>query len=104
MTQTTPLKHVPPGAIGHNRGIVRRNYAFLPPEGVLQSRLPHYAGTVVRFLAAPSLGAKFVQFVLEIAPGGGTPVSGSGKAAADEECRTKSIFRACSNASSRSSF
>lgn len=30
--------HVPPGAIGHNRGIVRRNYAFVPPEGVLVSR------------------------------------------------------------------
>ena len=31
---------VPPGAIGHNRGVVGRNFAFIPPEGVLKSRLP----------------------------------------------------------------
>lgn len=69
-----------PGAFGHNRGVVRRNYAFLPPEGVLKSRLPHYEGTVARFLAAPALGAGFAQFVLEISPGGGTtaPVSEPG--------------------------
>ncbi|MCU4181916.1 (S)-ureidoglycine aminohydrolase [Bosea sp. BH3] len=66
---------VPPGAIGHNRGIVRPNYAFMPPEGVLISRLPQYRDTVVRVLAAPVLGAAFAQYVLEIAPGGGTPAS-----------------------------
>ncbi len=61
-----------PGAIGHNRGVVRPNFAFLPPEGVLKSRLPQYEATAVRFLAAPALGARFAQFVLEIDPGGGT--------------------------------
>lgn len=63
---------VPPGAIGHNRGVVRRNYAFMPPQGVLVSRLPQYQGTIARILAAPVLGACFAQYVLEIAPGGGT--------------------------------
>ncbi|MGO4665534.1 (S)-ureidoglycine aminohydrolase [Bosea sp. 2RAB26] len=63
----------PPGAIGHNRGVVRPNYAFMPPEGVLISRLPHFSGTIVRILAAPVLGAQFAQYLLEIAPGGGTP-------------------------------
>jgi (S)-ureidoglycine aminohydrolase len=63
---------VPPGAIGHNRGTVRRNYAFMPPEGVLISRLPQYQKTIARILAAPVLGACFAQYVLEIAPGGGT--------------------------------
>ena len=61
-----------PGAIGHNRGVVSRNYAFLPPEGVLPSRLPNYEATAVRFLAAPALGAAFAQALLEIAPGGGS--------------------------------
>jgi (S)-ureidoglycine aminohydrolase len=61
-----------PGAVGHNRGVVRPNYAFMPPEGVLKSRLPQYEATDVRFLAAPALGARFAQFVLEVAPGGGT--------------------------------
>jgi (S)-ureidoglycine aminohydrolase len=63
---------VPPGAIGHNRGVVRANYAFMPPEGVLVSRLPQYRNTIARILAAPVLGAAFAQYVLEIAPGGGT--------------------------------
>jgi (S)-ureidoglycine aminohydrolase len=63
---------VPPGAIGHNRGVVRPNYAFMPPEGVLVSRLPHFERTIVRILAAPVLGARFAQYVLEIEPGGGT--------------------------------
>ncbi|QCI66981.1 (S)-ureidoglycine aminohydrolase [Phreatobacter stygius] len=67
-----PAGRLPPGAIGHNRGVVRRNYAFMPPEGVLKSRLPAYDLTVVRFLAAPVLGAQFAQFVLEVAPGGGS--------------------------------
>ena len=65
----------PPGAIGHNRGVVRPNYAFMPPEGVLISRLPQYRDTIVRVLAAPVLGAGFAQYVLEIAPGGGTPAA-----------------------------
>lgn len=60
------------GAIGHNRGVVAPNYAFMPPEGVLVSRLPHLEKTIVRILAAPVLGAAFAQYVLEIEPGGGT--------------------------------
>ena len=38
------------GAIGYGRGVVRPNYAFFPPEGVLKSRLPFYESTDVRFL------------------------------------------------------
>src|SRR5439155_5565899 len=63
---------VRPGAIGHSRAIVGRNFAFIPPEGVLKSRLPAWSATTVRFLAAPSLGADFAQFMLEIEPSGGT--------------------------------
>ena len=66
---------VPPGAIGHNRGVVCSNYAFMPPEGVLVSRLPQYRDTIVRVLTGPVMGAAFAQYVLEIAPGGGTPAA-----------------------------
>jgi (S)-ureidoglycine aminohydrolase len=65
--------HVPPGAIGHNRGVVERNYAFMPPEGVLVSRLPQFEKTIARILTAPVMGAAFAQYKLEIAEGGGTP-------------------------------
>ncbi len=44
----------------------------MPPEGVLKSRLPAWKSTTVRFLAAPSLGAGFAQYMLEIEPAGGT--------------------------------
>lgn len=71
-TMTVPHGRLPPGAFGHNRGIVRPNYAFMPPEGVLTSRLPAYASTDVRILAASVLGARFAQYVLTIEPGGGT--------------------------------
>lgn len=60
------------GAFGHNRAVVKANYAFIPPEGVLKSRLPHLDRTIVRVLAAPVLGAAFAQYLLEIEPGGGT--------------------------------
>ena len=60
------------GAIGHNRGVVDRNFAFLPPEGVLPSRLPNLEATAVRYLAAPALGAAFAQALYEIEPGGGS--------------------------------
>ena len=73
-SMSVPAGRLPPGAIGHNRGVIRPNYAFLPPDGVLPSRLPAYDATVVRFLAAPVLGARFAQSLLDIAPGGGTPV------------------------------
>ncbi len=66
---------VPPGAIGHNRGVVERNYAFMPPEGVLVSRLPQFEKTVARILTAPVMGAGFAQYVLEIAEGGGMPAA-----------------------------
>ena len=68
----TALRRVPPGAIGHNRGVVRHNYAVIPPEGVLKSRLPDWNGTTIYFLAAPALGAGFAQMILALHPGGGT--------------------------------
>jgi len=61
-----------PGAIGHTRGVVRPNYAVMPPEGILDSLLPDYEKTIVNFQAAPVLGARFAQAMLRIAPGGGT--------------------------------
>lgn len=63
---------LPPGAYGHNRGTVKRNYAVMPPEGIMDSYLPQWDRTVVRFQAAPQLGARFAQAIFEIAPGGGT--------------------------------
>ena len=55
-----------------SRAVVRRNYAILPPEGMATSVLPEWRDTVSRVLTAPAMGARFVQYLLEIAPGGGS--------------------------------
>jgi len=58
-----------------SRAVVRRNYAILPPEGMATSVLPEWRDTVTRVLTAPAMGARFVQYLLEVAPGGGTQQS-----------------------------
>lgn len=63
---------LPPGIFARSRAVVTPNYAVMPPEGILASYLPGFSSTTVRIQAAPQLGAKFAQMLLEIAPGGGT--------------------------------
>ena len=50
---------------------VQRNYAVLPPESFVLSALPGWSGTEATILAAPAMGARFTQYLLTIAPGGG---------------------------------
>jgi (S)-ureidoglycine aminohydrolase len=59
------------GLVG-NRAVVRRNYAILPPEGVATSVLPEWRDTVSRVLTAPAMGARFAQYLLEVAARGGS--------------------------------
>src|SRR5690606_21927850 len=61
-----------PGIYGRSRQAVRRNYALLPPEGLMPSTIPSLAKTTINFLAAPALGASFVQYLAAIEPGGGS--------------------------------
>jgi len=63
---------VPPGVIGHNRSLVTRNYAVLPPDGMFPSLLPGLEGAHVFYQATPLMGARFAQGRLEVQPGGGT--------------------------------
>jgi (S)-ureidoglycine aminohydrolase len=69
------LKKSTPGVYVRSRQAVRRNYALLPPEGLMPSTIPSLTETTVNFLAAPALGASFVQFLAHIEPGGGRPDS-----------------------------
>jgi (S)-ureidoglycine aminohydrolase len=55
-----------------SRARVERNWALLTPEGVAESVLPEWAGTVTKILAAPGMGAGFAQYDLAIEAGGGT--------------------------------
>ncbi len=66
---------IPPGVAGHNRSMVDPNFAIMPPQGILESRLPGWPGTSVFFQTSPQMGAKFVQALL-VMPAGGTGVPG----------------------------
>lgn len=71
---TTPPRPgiLPPGIYGSNRTMVTPHYAVMPPEGILESRLPGFTGTRIRVQTSPAMGAAFTQALLEMAEGGGT--------------------------------
>lgn len=75
MAQNQPPEKLPFGIYAHNRGVVTPQYAVMPPEGILASRLPGFELTTVRFQTSPEMGAHFAQAALEIEPGGGTTSS-----------------------------
>ncbi len=59
------------GLVG-SRARVERDWALLPPEGMAESVLPEWTQTVAKVLAAPAMGARFVQYDLRVGKGGGT--------------------------------
>lgn len=68
----------PPGIFASNRAVVTPNYAVMPPRGILPSRLPGFFKTSIHIQAAPALGAKFAQILLDIQPGGGAEMQRAG--------------------------
>ena len=56
----------------HSRTRVRRRYALMPLEGFPASRIPQWENAEVRVLASPALGAKFVEYLIDLQAGGGT--------------------------------
>jgi (S)-ureidoglycine aminohydrolase len=70
---------IPPGVAGHNRSMVTPHFAVMPPEGILESRLPGWPGTKVFFQISPQMGARFAQALLVMPPGGaGAPQGNNG--------------------------
>ncbi|NKE46193.1 (S)-ureidoglycine aminohydrolase [Roseomonas frigidaquae] len=63
---------LPPGIFGQNRTMVTPHYAVMPPEGILESRLPGLERTKVHFQTSPAMGANFAQALLVMQQGGGT--------------------------------
>lgn len=63
---------MPQEGLVHSRAVVERRFAILPPEGIPEGVLPAWSGTAARILAAPAMGARFAQYLLDVAPGGGT--------------------------------
>jgi (S)-ureidoglycine aminohydrolase len=47
---------------------VKSRYALIPLEGIPASKLPEWPGANVRVLASPQLGAKFVEYLIDLEP------------------------------------
>src|SRR4051812_3970770 len=58
-----------PHQLVHSRARVRQRYALFPLEGFPTSRLPSWPDAEVRVLAAPALGAQFVQYLIDLPAG-----------------------------------
>jgi (S)-ureidoglycine aminohydrolase len=56
----------PPQQLVHSRARVRQRYALFPLEGYPASRLPTWPDAQVHVLAAPALGAHFVQYLIDL--------------------------------------
>lgn len=55
------------------RAIVKPGlYAVIPKDGLVNNVIPGITGCKVSIVASPKMGASFVQYVVEAAPGGGT--------------------------------
>src|SRR2546423_1427099 len=55
----------------HSRTRVRPRYALMPMEGFPTSRISGWENAEIRVLASPALGARFVQYKIDIQPGSG---------------------------------
>src|SRR3954464_14179781 len=58
-----------PDQLVHSRARARQRYALFPLEGYPTSRLPSWPDAEVRVLAAPALGAGFVQYLIDLPAG-----------------------------------
>jgi (S)-ureidoglycine aminohydrolase len=72
----------PPDQLVYSRARVRQRYALFPFEGFPTSRLPSWPDAEVRVLAAPALGAQFVQYLIDL------PTGKRGEFAGDDRLET----------------
>lgn len=63
----------------HTRTRVRPRYALMPMEGFPVSRIAAWRNAEIRVLAAPALGAQFVQYKIDLQTGGGTNQPADGR-------------------------
>jgi (S)-ureidoglycine aminohydrolase len=71
-----------PHQLVHSRTRVRSRYALMPLEGFPVSRMPSFPNSDVRVLASPALGAKFVQYLIDM------PAAATGHFAQDRDIET----------------
>ena len=72
----------PHHSLVHSRTRVTPNYALMPLEGFPYSRLPNWPDAQIRILVSPAIGAKIVQYLIDL------PAGKSGKFEANDEIET----------------
>jgi (S)-ureidoglycine aminohydrolase len=60
-----------PDQLVHSRARVQLRHALMPLEGIPVSRMPLFPNSEVRVLASPALGARFIQYLIDM-PAGAT--------------------------------
>lgn len=54
-----------------SRAIIRHgSFALIPPEGLVNNKLPHFEKCTISIIASPKLGASFVEYLVEMEPEG----------------------------------
>jgi len=73
----------PEGNLSTRAILKHGQYALIPPEGRVENRIPGFEECVINVINSPELGARFVNYIIEVLPGGGTIQKFGSKA--DEE-------------------
>lgn len=54
-----------------NRSVIKHgNFALIEPDGIVKNVIPGFEKCVMTILASPKLGASFVDYLVEVEPGG----------------------------------
>lgn len=62
-----------------NRSVIKKGvYALIEPDGLVKNTVPGFEGCEVTILSSPKLGASFVDYLLNICPGGKNPTGFGG--------------------------
>ncbi|WZL72930.1 (S)-ureidoglycine aminohydrolase [Clostridiaceae bacterium 35-E11] len=55
------------------RAIIKHGkFAIIPPQGLVNNVVPGFEDCRISIVASPQIGASFVQYIIDIMPGGGT--------------------------------
>lgn len=55
--------------LGESRTKVKRNHAFISPDGHVQTTLPNWQKAMVTILVSPQMGARFTQYLVDCGRG-----------------------------------
>ncbi|MDR1520172.1 MAG: (S)-ureidoglycine aminohydrolase [Planctomycetota bacterium] len=68
-----------PGDVLASRSLIKKGeYALITPDGMVNNVIPGFTNCDATILASPKLGATFVDYLVDVRPGGGVAAFGGG--------------------------